>query len=108
MFSVIYVRTECSVRTGKTVVHNKEWSKLQCFRQHLLALCGVHSAYWAGCVFGTSRAAVKPDKATLLIAHTLQVHNALDLELSFGCCTFRKPYSQLFHDPQIQVSSYRI
>lgn len=52
---------------------------------------------------------MKPDKATLLsVAHTLQVHNALDLELSFGCCTFRKPYSQLFHDPQIQVSSYRI
>lgn len=44
MFSVIYVRTECSVRTVKTVVQNKEWSKLQCFRQRLLALCGVHSA----------------------------------------------------------------
>lgn len=34
---------------------------------------------------------MKLDRVTLLsVAHTLQVHSALDLELSFGWCAFRK------------------
>ena len=60
------------------------------FRQPLLALCGVHSAYWA-CHLSSTKTAVTLHKAasTECCTNTSGSHR-VGLGIHFGCCPFRK------------------